>query len=102
MDAHNGSILWSIATPNNSIAYGPVTVANGVVFVIAYGRPYGTLMALEAISGKILWQYKANSTLAGGVSVVKGCVYMGEGPTEASKVAVPFSIGGFRVDAFCV
>jgi hypothetical protein len=35
--------------------------------------------------------------------VVKGYVYMDEGPpTEASKVAVPFSIGGLCVDAFCV
>ncbi len=35
--------------------------------------------------------------------MVKGCIYMGEGPpTEASKVAVPFSIGGLHVDAFCV
>ncbi len=35
--------------------------------------------------------------------MVKGCVYMGEGPpTEASQVAVPLSIGDLRVDAFCV
>jgi outer membrane protein assembly factor BamB len=102
MDAHNGTILWSIATPNNSIAYGPVTVANGVVFVTAYGTPYGTLMALEAISGKILWQYKANSSLAGGVSVVKGCVYMGEGSTGISITVAPYSTEGSHVDAFCL
>ncbi len=103
MDANTGSILWSIAAPNSSIAYGPVTVANGVVFVTAYGVPYGTLLALEATSGKILWQYNASSSLAGGVSVVNGCVYMGEGVTVVSVTVVPYpSVGGSRVDAFCL
>ncbi|CAK9867535.1 unnamed protein product [Sphagnum jensenii] len=96
------SILWSIVVPNDGVAIGPVTVANGVVFGTSYGAPYDALLALEATSGKILWQYKANSSIAGGVSVFKGCVYMGEGPTEASKVVVPFNIRGLRVDAFCV
>jgi outer membrane protein assembly factor BamB len=103
MDANTGSILWSIAAPHSSIAYGPVTVANGVVFVTAYGVPYGTLLALEATSGKILWQYNASSSLAGGVSVVNGCVYMGEGVTVVSVTVVPYpSVGGSRVDAFCL
>jgi len=103
MDANNGTILWSIAAPNSSIAYGPVTVANGVVFVTAYGVPYGTLLALEATSGEILWQYNASSSLAGGVSVVNGCVYMGEGVTVVSVTVVPYpSVGGSRVDAFCL
>ncbi|KAE8695731.1 ATP binding/protein serine/threonine kinase [Hibiscus syriacus] len=31
-DANSGEILWSTADPSNSMATGPVTVANGVVF----------------------------------------------------------------------
>jgi outer membrane protein assembly factor BamB len=79
-----------------------VTVANGVVFVTAYGVPYGALLALEATSGEVLWQYNASSSLAGGVSVVNGCVYLGEGSTGISELAAPISVGGSHVDAFCL
>ncbi|CAK9210451.1 unnamed protein product [Sphagnum troendelagicum] len=102
LDANNGSILWSTAAPNSSIAYGPVTVANGVVFVTAYGVPYGALLALEATSGEVLWQYNASSSLAGGVSVVNGCVYLGEGSTAIGELSAPISVGGSHADAFCV
>jgi hypothetical protein len=45
----------------------------------------------------------ASSSLAGGVSVVNGCVYMGEGVTVVSVTVVPYpSVGGSRVDAFCL
>jgi outer membrane protein assembly factor BamB len=79
-----------------------VTVANGVVVVTAYGVPDGALLALEATSGKVLWQYNASSSLAGGVSVVNGCVYLGEGSTESAEVIAPISVGGSHADAFCV
>ncbi|KAL5833846.1 hypothetical protein ACOSQ3_017520 [Xanthoceras sorbifolium] len=32
MDARSGKTLWSIADPNKAIAFGPVTLANGVLF----------------------------------------------------------------------
>ncbi len=79
-----------------------MTVANGVVFVTAYGVPYGALLALEATSGEVLWQYNASSSLAGGVSVVNGCVYLGEGPTEVAVIAARIGVGGSHADAFCV
>ncbi len=79
-----------------------MTVANGVVFVTAYGVPYGALLALEATSGKVLWQYNASSSLAGGVSVVNGCVYLGEGSTETAELIAPITVEGSHADAFCV
>ncbi len=79
-----------------------MTVANGVVFVTAFGVPYGALLALEATSGEVLWQYNASSSLAGGVSVVNGCVYLGEGSTEIGEISAPISVGGSRANAFCV
>ncbi len=57
---------------SGSFAYRPVTIANGVMFGAALGTPLGALLALEATTGKVLWQYKVNSTLAGQVSVLKG------------------------------
>jgi outer membrane protein assembly factor BamB len=101
MDVYNGTILWSTAAPNGSFAYGPVTIANGVMFAAALGTPLGALLALEATTGKVLWQYEVNSTLAGGVSVVKGCVYMGEGITLVVKNAGG-NVEGSLVDAFCL
>ncbi|TXG59158.1 hypothetical protein EZV62_016987 [Acer yangbiense] len=53
MDARNGKILWSIADPSNALAFGPVTLANGVLFAgSTHGK--GPIYAMNAKTGKVL------------------------------------------------
>ncbi|KAK1571331.1 hypothetical protein Q3G72_015187 [Acer saccharum] len=47
MDARNGKILWSIADPSNALAFGPVTLANGVLLAgSTHGK--GPIYAMNA------------------------------------------------------
>ncbi|KAL2330008.1 hypothetical protein Fmac_017589 [Flemingia macrophylla] len=86
MDANNGTVLWSTANPANSTAFGPVSVANGVVFAGSADRN-GYIYAIDAKSGNILWSYKTGASVYGGMSISNGCIYVGHGYNV--------SIGGF-------
>ncbi|KAK7394521.1 hypothetical protein VNO78_15050 [Psophocarpus tetragonolobus] len=100
MDANNGRVLWSTANPSNSTAYGPVSVANEVVFAGSTDR-MGSIYAIDAKSGKILWSYKTGGSVYGGISISNGCIYVGHG----YNVAYGFSLnltGGTFLFAFSV
>ncbi|XP_074287769.1 uncharacterized protein LOC141612920 [Silene latifolia] len=93
MDPKGGKILWSTANPGNASAFGPVSVANGVVFVGSYDNE-GGVFGIDAKTGGVLWSYKTGSPVYnGGVSVGNGCIYVGNGF---------FGTSGMTVFAFCV
>ncbi|KAI9120315.1 hypothetical protein K1719_007348 [Acacia pycnantha] len=95
MEPSNGKILWSTANPQN-LSLGPVSVANGVVFAGAASSD-GPIYGIDAKSGQILWSYKTNATVYGGVSINNGCVYVGHGYRN-----VPIFTRGTHVFAFCL
>nr|KYP69291.1 hypothetical protein KK1_008480 [Cajanus cajan] len=100
MDSSNGRVLWSTANPTNSTAYGPVSVANEVVFAGSADRN-GYIYAIDAKSGKILWSYETGASVYGGMSISNGCMYVGHG----YNVSAGFSLGltgGFYLFCFCV
>lgn len=103
INSSSGTVLWSIAAPDASYPAGPVSVANGVVFGTTVGAPSGSVYALDSKSGDVLWKYKANASLAGGISIHDGCVFVGEGITPGDASVFPNStIAGHVVNAFCV
>jgi polyvinyl alcohol dehydrogenase (cytochrome) len=59
-----------------SLPLGPVTVANGVVYVPSMS---GFVYALSASSGATLWSYNTGASVNGGAAVVNGSVYWGSG-----------------------
>ncbi|KAF5735530.1 hypothetical protein HS088_TW15G01037 [Tripterygium wilfordii] len=101
MDARSGQILWSTADPNNAGTNGPVTVANGVVFSGSTFRE-GSVYAMNAITGKILWSYKTGATVYGGISVSDGCAYVGNGYKVSLGFLNPSYTSGTSLYAFCV
>ncbi|KAE8695615.1 putative WRKY transcription factor 72-like [Hibiscus syriacus] len=100
-DANSGEILWSTADPSNSMATGPVTVANGVVFA---GSTYkqGPIYAIDAENGRILWSYETGATVYGGMSVNDGCVYVCNGYKVNLGAFFPTFSSGTSLFAFCV
>ncbi|KAG4925796.1 hypothetical protein JHK87_051336 [Glycine soja] len=100
MDASNGRILWSTANPSNRTANGPVSVANGVVFAGSADR-MGSVYAIDAMNGKILWSYQTGASVYGGMSISKGCIFVGHGYGVALGPAFGL-IGGTSLFAFCV
>lgn len=92
LDAATGQILWRTADPNFlSGAFGPVTVANGVVYAGSLGGPSPyigipgnhrtapTMFALDAATGAVKWTHVAGGSVGGGAAVVDGSVYWGSG-----------------------
>ncbi|WVZ05914.1 hypothetical protein V8G54_019260 [Vigna mungo] len=100
MDSNKGNILWSTANPSNSTANGPVSVANEVVFAGSTDR-MGSIYAINAKSGKILWSYKTGASVYGGMSISNGCIYVGHGYSVNLGFATNLT-GGTSLFAFCV
>jgi polyvinyl alcohol dehydrogenase (cytochrome) len=87
VDAENGQVLWQVADPNGTIDLGPVSVANGVVYVSSMGGIFvpgasagkPTMFALDASSGKQLWQYASGGSVNAGPAIADGRLYWGAG-----------------------
>ena len=79
-----GAILWQVPDPGfstvhpgvHALALGPVTVANGVVFVASMS---GYMYALDAATGATLWSFQAPGSVNAAPAVVNGIVYWGTG-----------------------
>ena len=111
LDPATGTILWQVADPNGAVDLGPLTISNGVLFVPSMGAGYlnltdssataPTMLALDASSGKTLWQFPAGASVIAGASIVNGIVYWGAGyghlglpGFSASKKFYAFSLNG--------
>jgi polyvinyl alcohol dehydrogenase (cytochrome) len=77
LDAGTGKLLWQTADPTpNATDQGAVSVANGVVYA---GSTAGSMYALDALSGNILWSFASGGSVLDGPSIVNGVVYWGSG-----------------------
>jgi len=55
LDVETGHILWQTADPDQSLAVGAVSVANGLMYAPSFS---GNVHALDAATGKILWSFQ--------------------------------------------
>lgn len=60
-----------------------LTYANGVVF--GGSESPGHVVALDAITGKVLWTYATPGDFFGGVSITDGCVFV---PVGVSLIGI--------------
>jgi polyvinyl alcohol dehydrogenase (cytochrome) len=91
LDPITGTILWQTADPQLETVPGftnvsvwdlaPLTVANGVVYAGSMAKlaSQNQFFALDAATGRILWQWKAGSSVNAGPAVVGGTVFWGSG-----------------------
>lgn len=89
LDPATGKILWQTADPNGAIDAGAVSVANGVVYAGSFGfanntavapaKTNPTFFALDASTGKVLWNYVSGGSVNSGAAIVNGMVYWGSG-----------------------
>lgn len=81
LDAATGKIIWQTADPAGERDMAPMTVANGVVYAgsMASGADNNNMYALDAKSGKILWNFNSGGSVVAGAAVVDGTVYWGSG-----------------------
>jgi polyvinyl alcohol dehydrogenase (cytochrome) len=76
LDANDGKLRWMSAAQPNTLTYGGLAYANGVVY---WATEAGTILALDAASGKQLWSDKASDSIAGGPSVANGVLFVSWG-----------------------
>jgi polyvinyl alcohol dehydrogenase (cytochrome) len=74
LDAATGRVHWQRDMP--AASFGALTLANGVLFQPTVP---GTLYALDARKGDVLWSAEPGGDLGGGVSVADGRVVTGHG-----------------------
>ena len=72
-----GRIIWQTADPTpGAVDSGAVSVANGVMFA---GSSSGTMCALEATTGAVLFSFPSGGSVIDAPSIVNGTVYWGSG-----------------------
>jgi len=77
LDASTGKLTWQTADPTTgALDAGAVSVANGVMYA---GSQSGSMYALDAASGKVVWSFASGGSVVGGPAIVDGVVYWGSG-----------------------
>ncbi len=76
--ASDGTTLWTYSISNSIRGGASVYVADGIAYVTASPNGYSALYALQASTGKLLWQHKVDKEdFALPQSVANGVVYTG-------------------------
>jgi polyvinyl alcohol dehydrogenase (cytochrome) len=84
LDTATGHVAWQIGNPvlpkplNAATVNGPVVVANGVMFGGSMDAN-GTMFALDAATGDVLWKFQSGGTVYGGPAIAGGMVFWGSG-----------------------
>lgn len=88
LDAATGKILWQTpdpmgiaggANPNGAFDPGYVSLADGVVFGCSLEPTQGSMYAMDAATGNILWSFASGASCNSGASVSGGMVFWGTG-----------------------
>ncbi|MEH2379770.1 MAG: PQQ-binding-like beta-propeller repeat protein [Nostoc sp.] len=84
LDAATGKIIWQTADPAGERDMAPMTAANGVVYAgsMASAADKNNMYALDAKTGRILWNFNSGGSVVAGAAVVDGTVYWGSGYTR--------------------
>lgn len=83
LDAATGKILWQTTDPAGPNAGGfdpgAVSAADGVVFGCSLDYASGTMYAMDARNGNVLWSFPSGSSCNSGAAISGGMVYWGTG-----------------------
>ena len=79
LDSASGAVIWTTKDPDDSRAEAAVSVANDVVFGCNLNFGKGTMRALHAKTGEVLWSFDSGISCNAGPSIVDGMVYWGSG-----------------------
>jgi polyvinyl alcohol dehydrogenase (cytochrome) len=102
LDPATGSILWQTATLGTACVNfkngttggcgteGPISVANGVVYVGEINKAHGalTMHALDAATGQILWSFASGAVVHASPAIVGDTLYWGSGYEDNTRGAM--------------
>lgn len=87
LDVATGRTLWQVPEPRGARSIGPVTHANGVVYV---GSMNNWMYALDADDGRLLWEYQGAGSSNAGPAIVDGRLYWGNGYSRGGTSSTTF------------
>lgn len=76
LDVNTGRLLWQTPDPDQALAMGSVSVANGVLYAPSFS---GDFHALDAATGNILWTFQSGGSVIDGPSIADGVIFWGSG-----------------------
>jgi polyvinyl alcohol dehydrogenase (cytochrome) len=88
-----GEILWTTPDPVNSRSEAPVSATNDVVFGCNLAFGVGTMVAMDAKNGHILWSYSSGGMCNAGASISDGMVFWGNGTFAGTGAKKVFAFG---------
>jgi polyvinyl alcohol dehydrogenase (cytochrome) len=101
LDATSGQKIWQVANPTGATALGPVSVANGVVYVSSFDDN-GAIFALDASNGAVLFTTTTGGSVGSGAAIANGVVFWGSGYHLFSRGGPPLGSGNNKLFAFAV
>jgi polyvinyl alcohol dehydrogenase (cytochrome) len=87
LDVATGQVLWQVPEPRGAQSLGPVTTANGVVYV---GSMNNFMYALNALTGQVLWEFRGAGSSNAGPAIVGGKLYWGNGYQRGGTASTTF------------
>jgi polyvinyl alcohol dehydrogenase (cytochrome) len=93
LNVNSGQVLWTTPDPLGSRAEAAVSAANDVVFGCNVDPVNGTMYALDAKSGDVLWSFNSGGACTAGPSVADGVVFWGTGNFRGSGPHKVFAFG---------
>jgi polyvinyl alcohol dehydrogenase (cytochrome) len=93
LDRRTGAVLWTTPDPIGSRSEAPVSAANDVVFGCNLAFGVGTMVAMDAKSGTILWSYNSGGMCNAGASISGGMVIWGNGTFAGTGAKKVFGFG---------
>jgi polyvinyl alcohol dehydrogenase (cytochrome) len=80
LDGASGRVLWRVSSADHGSYHGPITVTGqGDDELIFAGSTGNHIYAHRLSDGKPVWEWDTSGSVAGGVTVVDGVVYVGSG-----------------------
>ena len=71
-------MVQACVNPTGAMALGPVSIANGVVYVSSFDDD-GSVFALNAANGAVLFTMATGGAVGSGAATADGVVYWGSG-----------------------
>jgi polyvinyl alcohol dehydrogenase (cytochrome) len=101
LDPRTGAIIWQTGTPGSSMALGPASVTNGVVFAgsMDVNSANPTMFALDATTGSVLWSYAPGSSVNAAPAIAGNMLFWGSG---YSHFGPSLGTGNTKLFAFSV
>jgi polyvinyl alcohol dehydrogenase (cytochrome) len=93
LDAKKGDVLWTTKDPQGSRSEAAVSGANGVVFGCNLAAGDGTMYAMNASTGAVLWSFPSGGPCNAGASIADGMVYWGSGTFNGAGPKKVFAFG---------